>query len=48
VSAEPNIVDLPRDVLKSMTMPVFAHLFGRRHHAGLSTAAVAEQLGALS
>jgi nucleoside-diphosphate-sugar epimerase len=38
VGAEPNIVDLPDDVLKSMTMPVFGHLFGRRHHAELSTA----------
>jgi nucleoside-diphosphate-sugar epimerase len=38
VGVEPHIVDLPDDVLKSMTMPVFGHLFGRRHHAELSTA----------
>jgi hypothetical protein len=31
-----------------MTMPVFGHLFGRRHHAELSNVAVAEQLGAFS
>jgi hypothetical protein len=35
-----TIVDLPDDVLKSLTMPVFGHLFGTRHHAELSTAKV--------
>ena len=37
VGVEPNIVDVPDDVLKSVTMPVFSHLFGIRHHAELST-----------
>ena len=38
VGVEPNIVEVPDDVLKSVTMPVFSHLFGIRHHAELSTA----------
>jgi nucleoside-diphosphate-sugar epimerase len=38
VGVEPMVVDLPDDVLKSVTMPVFGHLFGTRHHAELSTA----------
>ena len=38
VGVEPNIVDVPDNVLKSVTMPVFGHLFGVRHHAELSTA----------
>ena len=38
VGVEPKIVELPDDVLKSVTMPVFSHLFGVRHHAELSTA----------
>lgn len=38
VGVEPNIVEVPDDVLKSVTMPVFSHLFGTRHHAELSTA----------
>jgi nucleoside-diphosphate-sugar epimerase len=37
VGVEPNIVDVPDDVLNSVTMPVFGHLFGVRHHAELST-----------
>ncbi len=37
VGVEPTIVDLPDDVLNSVTMPVFGHLFGVRHHAELST-----------
>ncbi len=38
VGVEPKIVDVPDDVLKSVTMPIFGHLFGARHHAELSTA----------
>ena len=38
VGVEPNIVDVPDDVLDSLTMAVFGHLFGRRHHAMLCTA----------
>ncbi len=38
VGVEPNVVDVPDDVLKSVTMPAFSHLFGIRHHAELSTA----------
>ncbi len=37
VGVEPNIVEVPDDVLKSATMPIFGHLFGIRHHAELST-----------
>jgi nucleoside-diphosphate-sugar epimerase len=37
VGVEPKVVDLPSDVMESVTMPVFGHLFGRRHHAELST-----------
>ncbi len=37
VGVDPNIVDLPDDVLNSTTMPLFSHLFGARHHAELST-----------
>ncbi|MEP7115122.1 MAG: NAD-dependent epimerase/dehydratase family protein, partial [Ilumatobacteraceae bacterium] len=38
VGVAPKIVDLPDDVLQSLTVPVFGHLFGTRHHAELSTA----------
>lgn len=38
VGVEPKVVDVPDDVLKSVTMPIFGHLFGARHHAELSTA----------
>ena len=38
VGIEPHIVDLPDDVLPTITTPVFGHLFGARHHAELSTA----------
>jgi nucleoside-diphosphate-sugar epimerase len=37
VGVEPMVVDVPDDVLESVTMPVFGHLFGIRHHAELST-----------
>jgi nucleoside-diphosphate-sugar epimerase len=38
VGVDPNVVDVPDDVLNSTAMPVFGHLFGIRHHAELSTA----------
>jgi nucleoside-diphosphate-sugar epimerase len=45
VGAEPNLVDVPDDLLESFTTPVFGHLFKRRHHAMLSTTKASQLLG---
>ena len=47
VGVEPDIVDVPDAALDRLPAGIFGHLFGRRHHAVLSTAKAAQRVGHL-